>query len=389
MSEKKEIELKKDIKIEKTYEEINQKITSGEAVVVTAEEMINIVEKHGVKYAAKEVDVVTTGTFGAMCSSGAFFNIGQPDPPIKMERVFLNGVEAYHGNAAADFYLGVTKSRSLDDFEYGGGHVLEDLLKGKAIQLIAEAYGTDCYPRKSLETKVKLEDFNQAILLNPRNSYERYACAVNGSDHVIHTYMGKLLPNFQNGTFGGVGELSPLIHDPNFQTIGVGTNIFLGGTQGLIIGEGTQHSPEGGYSNLMVKGDLKKMDPEFISGAAIKGYGNSCFIGIGIPIPVLNEDIARNCAIRDEYIFTDVLDYSTGELNRPVLRRVNYAELKSGTIDLDGRKINVAPTSSIYKARIIADTLKKWIQEGIFTINKPWELLSTKTKFRPLEKEYV
>ncbi|MHA1562896.1 MAG: homocysteine biosynthesis protein [Promethearchaeota archaeon] len=389
MSEKNKNEIKEEIKIEKTYEEINQKITSGEAVVVTAEEMIKIVEEHGVKYAAKKVDVVTTGTFGAMCSSGAFFNIGQPDPPIKMEKVFLNGVEAYHGNAAADFYLGVTKSRSLDNFDYGGGHVLEDLLKGESIRLTAEAYGTDCYPRKTLEVNVNLQDFNQAILLNPRNSYERYVCAVNSSDRAIYTYMGKLLPNFQNGTFGGAGELSPLIHDPGLQTIGVGTNIFLGGTQGLIIGEGTQHNPGAGWSNLMVKGDLKKMDPDFISGAAIKGYGNSCFVGIGVPIPVINEDIARSCAIKDENIFTDVVDYSTGELNRPVLRKVNYAELKSGTIDLEGRKINVAATSSIYKARIIADTLKKWIQEGTFTLNKPWELLSTKTKFRPLEKEYA
>ncbi|MHA1720556.1 MAG: homocysteine biosynthesis protein [Promethearchaeota archaeon] len=377
----------KKIKYEKTYEEINQKITSGEAVVVTAEEMIEIVEKHGIKYAAKEVDVVTTGTFGTMCSSGVFFNIGQPDPPIKMERVSLNGVEAYHGNAAADFYLGVTKSRSLENFDYGGGHVLEDLLKGESIKLTAEAYGTDCYPGKKLDVNVKLEDFNQAVMLNPRNSYQRYVCAVNSSDKVIHTYMGKLLPNFQNGTFGGVGELSPLIHDPELQTIGIGTNIFLGGTQGLIIGEGTQHNPGARFSNLMVKGNFKKMNSEFISGAAIKGYGNSCFIGIGIPIPVINEDIARSCAIRDEDIITDVVDYSTGELNRPILREISYAELKSGIIDLEGRKINVAPTSSIYKARIIADTLKRWIQKSTFTINKPWELLSTKTKYRALQKE--
>ncbi|MHA1718032.1 MAG: homocysteine biosynthesis protein, partial [Promethearchaeota archaeon] len=365
MSKKTENETKNEIRNEeqietqneKTYEEINKKIENGEVVVVTAEEMIEIVEKHGVKYAAKEVDVVTTGTFGIMCSSGAFFNIGQPETPIKMETVTLNGVEAYHGNAAADFYLGVTKSRSLDNFEYGGGHVLEDLLKGESIRLHAEGYGTDCYPEKILDTDVKLEDFNQAILLNPRNSYERYACAVNSSDRIIYTYMGKLLPNFQNATFGGVGELSPLIHDPNFQTIGFGTKIFLGGAEGLIIGEGTQHSPGNGYANLMVKGNLKKMSSEYIAGASIKGYGNSCFIGIGIPIPIINEEIARNCAIRDEKIITNVVDYSTGELNRPVLRQTNYAELKSGEIELNGKKVKTTPTSSLHKARIIANEL--------------------------------
>ena len=63
-------------------------------------EMTRIVQENGAEEAAKEVDVVTTGTFGAMCSSGAFFNFGHSDPPIKMSRTYLNGVEAYSGIAA-------------------------------------------------------------------------------------------------------------------------------------------------------------------------------------------------------------------------------------------------------------------------------------------------
>lgn len=77
----------------KTYEEINEKIKKGDAVVVTAEEMVKIVEEQGEKKAAKEIDVVTTGTFGAMCSSGAFLNFGHSDPPIKMEQLWLNDVK--------------------------------------------------------------------------------------------------------------------------------------------------------------------------------------------------------------------------------------------------------------------------------------------------------
>ena len=37
---------------------------------MTAEEVIGLVERDGIDKATKEVDVVTTGTFGAMCSSG-------------------------------------------------------------------------------------------------------------------------------------------------------------------------------------------------------------------------------------------------------------------------------------------------------------------------------
>src|SRR6056297_1948546 len=193
------------MKVNKTYEEINEKIKSESAVVVTAEEMIKIVEEHGAEKAAKDIDVVTTGTFGCMCSSGAFLNFGHSDPPIKPETVYLNDVKAYHGNAAADVYLGATQMASPRNFQYGGGHVLEDFLKGQEIQMRASAYGTDCYPRRELKTTVTLEDLNQAILTNPRNGYQHYNCAVNQSNKTIYTYMGKLLPNLGNPTYGGPG----------------------------------------------------------------------------------------------------------------------------------------------------------------------------------------
>ena len=67
----------------RTIEEINQKIRNGDVQVLTAEEMKKLVESSGVEVAFKEVDVVTTGTFGAMCSSGAVINLGHSDPPIK------------------------------------------------------------------------------------------------------------------------------------------------------------------------------------------------------------------------------------------------------------------------------------------------------------------
>jgi len=44
----------------------------GKAVVVTAEEIIDIVERHGDVEAARRVDVVTTGTFAPMCSWALF-----------------------------------------------------------------------------------------------------------------------------------------------------------------------------------------------------------------------------------------------------------------------------------------------------------------------------
>lgn len=373
--------------VEKTYEEINERIKKGDAVVLNAEEMINYVEKNGPAKAAEDIDVVTTGTFGAMCSSGAFLNFGHSDPPIKMERVWLNGVEAYHGGAAVDCYLGVAKMSETKPFEYGGGHVLEDLLLGKAIELESEGYGTDCYPRTHVKTSITLEDLNQAILCNPRNCYQRYVCATNSTSRTIYTYMGKLLPEFENATFSGAGQLSPLQNDPNFETIGIGTRIFLCGGEGYVIGEGTQHNPGSRFGTLFLKGDLKQMNSEFLKGAIFSRYGTTVYLGVGVPIPVLNEGIARNCAVKDADIVTEIIDYGVPRMDRPSLGNVTYEELKSGSIEINGKRVRVKPLSSFKKAREIANILRDWITDGKFQLGKPVELVSTKTQFKPMRSE--
>ena len=195
----------------RTVEEINEKIRKGDVQVLTAEEMKKLVESSGVEVAFKEVDVVTTGTFGAMCSSGAIINLGHSDPPIKIDYAWINDVEVCHPGAAVDLFIGATNMSEKQPFEYGGGHVIQDLVAGKEVELRATAYGTDCYPRTQLKTTLTKDDLNQFYLLNFRNCYQRYNCAVNSSDETIYTYMSKLLPRLRNATFSGAGELNPLI----------------------------------------------------------------------------------------------------------------------------------------------------------------------------------
>lgn len=368
----------------KTYEEINSKIKKGEAVVVTAEEMIKIVEEKGTKVAAEEVDVVTTGTFGPMCSSGAFLNFGHSDPQIKFEHLWLNDVHAYHGNAAVDCYVGATRMADIKPFEYGGGHLIEDLVSGKPIRLRGNSYTTDCYPLAEIVTEFTIEDLNQAILCNPRNAYQRYICAVNSTDKALYTYMGKLLPNFGNGHYAGAGCLNPLCNDPDYETIGMGTRIFLGGGIGYVIGEGTQHNPVNGYGTLFTKGDMKQMSSEYLKGVNYEKYGTSMFVGVGVPIPILNEGLAKKTAIKDEDIITDVIDYGVPRRDKPVLKQTNYKELKTGHIELNGKSVKVSSMSSLYHARKIAIELKEWIEDGKFFLNAPAEKLSTKRECNPM-----
>ncbi|TFG05936.1 MAG: CBS domain-containing protein [Promethearchaeota archaeon] len=370
----------------KTYGEINDKIKNGNAVVLTAEEMIEYVEENGVKVAAEEVDVVTTGTFGPMCSSGAFLNFGHSDPPIKFEHLWLNEVHAYHGNAAVDCYIGVTRMADKRPFEYGGGNVLEDLVSGKPIRLRGISNTTDCYPLGEVDTHFTIDDLNQAILCNPRNSYQRYVCAVNSTEKTLYTYMGKLLPNFGNAHYAGSGCLNPLCNDPDYETIGMGTRIFLGGGVGYVIGAGTQHNPKNKFGTLFVKGDLKKMNAEYLRGVNYEKYGTSMFVGVGIPIPILNEDLARKTAVKDEDIVTEVVDYGIPRRDRPVLREITYKELKSGNIDLAGKKVKCSSMSSLHHARKIANELKHWIERGEFFLNPPAETLPISTDFKPMKQ---
>ncbi len=372
--------------VEKTIQDINQKIQDGSVHVVTAEQMTDIVDELGPKDAAKEVDVVTTGTFGAMCSSGAFLNFGHSDPPIKMQRVWLNDVEAYAGIAAVDAYIGATQVSESRGMVYGGGYVIEDLVARKSVHIRAVAYGTDCYPRKNIETTITIEDLNQAIMLNPRNAYQRYNVATNSSDRTLYTYMNTLLPNYGNATYCGSGVLSPLYNDPDFETIGVGSKIFLCGATGYIIGEGTQHEPVNNLGTIMVQGNLKNMSTEFLRGATFYRYGTSLYVGLGIPIPILNENIAKKTGISDADIITNVLDYAFPRRTRPVLRKVSYEELKSGMIELDGKEVRTSPLSSFFMARKVASTLKHWIEQGKFMVSQPMEKLPTDTVFRPMKQ---
>ncbi len=348
--------------------------------------MKRLVESSGVEVAFREVDVVTTGTFGAMCSSGAIINIGHADPPIKIEKAWINDVPVCHPGAAVDLYIGATAMSERQPFEYGGGHVIEDLVSGKEVELRATAYGTDCYPRTQIRTHLTKDDLNQFYLLNFRNCYQRYACAVNSRDETIYTYMGKLLPRLKNATFSGAGELNPLMNDPDYETIGIGTRIFLGGTQGYVIGEGTQHEAQSQNGTIMVRGNAKKMHPEFLRGASFTRYGTTLYVGIGIPIPILNEGLAKKTAIRDEEIFTDVVDYGVPRRNRPKLAKVSYKELKSGVITVGDKRIRVSSLSSLKMARKIAATLKAWIENGEFYLTAPVERLPLDTVFKPMRQ---
>jgi uncharacterized protein (DUF39 family) len=388
----------------KTYEQINNRIKSGKAVVLTADEIIDYVDEKGLAAAAKEVDVVTTATFGPMCSSGCFLNFGHSKPKIRMSEAWVEDVLVYTGIAAVDVYLGATQLRHGDpanmyhpgEFRYGGGHVIEDLVAGRKLQLFALSYGTDCYPLREIRTYFTINDLNQAVMVNPRNCYQNYNVGINDSDRPIYTYMGTLEPERKNANYCSAGQLSPLLNDPYYDVIGVGTKVWMAGAQGHVYAEGTQHAgacertpggiPKGGAGTLALTCDMKQMRPEFVRGVTFRGYGVSLALGIGVPIPILNKDVLKRTCVRDRDIPAPVIDYSHDypQNNGKVICYVNYEELRSGQIEVEGKKVAVGSLSSYYKALQIANLLADEIRRGDFRVAEPIAPLPKDTKMKPL-----
>jgi len=389
----------------KTYDEINKKIEAKKAVVMTAHEIIDYVDKKGLEAAAKEVDVVTTATFGPMCSSGCFLNFGHSKPKIRMTEAWIDDVLAYSGIAAVDLFIGATQLRHNDpanmyfpgDFRFGGGHVIEKLVAGEDLQLFALSYGTQDYPRREIRTVFNINDLNQAVMVNPRNCYQNYNVAINSSDKKIYTYLGQLKANRKNLTYCSAGQMSPMLNDPFCKTIGIGTRVWLAGAHGHVYSEGTQHAseceraengvPMEGTATLALTGNMKDMNPEFVRGASFRGYGVSLSLGVGIPIPILNSEVLKYTCIRDREIFAPVIDYSDDYPQKTgnIICHLNYAQLKTGEVEIDGKKVEVSSLSSYNKSLKIANILKDEIKAGDFLLAEPHQLLPVNQGMKSLE----
>jgi len=370
----------------RTIAEINSKIQQQRAVVRTVEELKARVQEVGVAKAAKETDVITTGTFEPMESSGAILNIGHTDPPIKIRQCWLDGVMAYSGFGAVDLYLGATQvaeglpGEGLEE-ERGGGHVIADLIAGKSINLRATGHVTDCYSRASFETTITKDSINQFYLFNPRNLYQNFIVGVNGGERPLFTYLGPLQPGLGNAVYSNPGALSPLMNDPDLELVGIGSRIFLGGGIGYVAWEGTQHfplqkrlpnrTPVGPAATLALIGDAKQMQTRWVRGCYFKSYGPSLMLGVGLPLPVLNETVVAHCAVQDQDLVAPVVDFSIPRRVRPTFGLVSYAQLKSGKITVDGKTVRTAPLASIYLSRQVAEELKQWITDGKFTLTEP------------------
>ena len=306
----------------RTIAEINQKIRKGEATVLTAEEVSDLV-REGKEPKLEDVDVVTTGTCGIMSGTAAVLHIkvGEPGSFKKASKVLLNGVPGFPGPCPNEWLGSVDlitygTSHSSHDENYGGGFLFKDIVKGNDIEIEVESISG-----KTIKSTINMGEMGTARMIGTRLAFKNYTAFVNPSQESIASIFHAINMEgpFQGLSFSGCGELNPLQNDPQMKTIKTGTKVLLCGSEGLILGQGTRSSPE--KPNLMISADMKNMNPHFLGGFKTAA-GPEVFNSVAAAIPILNQEILENTYIKNEDIQLPVADIRG---RHQVLGSTNYA----------------------------------------------------------------
>ncbi|MGZ7107992.1 MAG: homocysteine biosynthesis protein, partial [Methanobacterium sp.] len=206
----------------RSIEEINQKIQQGEATVLTAEEVSNMV-REGKEPKAEDVDVITTGTCGVMSGTAAIFHVkaGEHGSFKKAKEVLLNGVPGFPGPCPNEWLGSVDMivygtSHSIYDEDYGGGFLFNDIISGKDIEIEVESIHGE-----KIRSTIKLDDFDTARMIGTRLAFKNYTAFINPSAKPVASIFHAIEMEgpYKGLSFSGCGELNPLQNDPVMNTI--------------------------------------------------------------------------------------------------------------------------------------------------------------------------
>ncbi len=311
----------------RTIKDIQDKLASGEAVVMTASELCDKI-RAGENVTFDDVHVVTASTCGLMSGTYAVlsFKFCGPNKFKRAKRVWLNGVEANPGPCPNErigildlIVQGTNHSTSIP--HYGGGHLFADIIAHNRIHVLVE---TD--EGEKMEGSTDIDQMQHAVLHGTRHAFRNYVGFVNPSPTPVSTIFCSepFPPNLEGATACGCGELNPIQKDPGFETIGVGTRFLLNGSEGYITGSGTRSSEA--RMNMTAYADMKKMDPNLMGGFKTSS-GPEVIQTWAVPIPVLNQKVMETLKVLDEKVPLTITDVK----GRIPIGETTYADLWQGT----------------------------------------------------------
>jgi L-aspartate semialdehyde sulfurtransferase len=129
-------------------------------------------------------------------------------------------------------------------------------------------------------------------------------------------------------------------------------------------------------------------------GTSMLGYGCTITVGVGVPIPILSEEILQYTTVSDSEIFAPIIDYSSTypQMKSDILGEVSYAQLKSGRVSIKDKEAPTSSLSSYPRAVEIANILKGWILSGKFLLTIPVAPLpgvESGITFKPLKERPI
>lgn len=313
----------------KRITDINRKLRCGQAVVMTAMEFKRQVRR-GVRLGVDDVDVVTTGTRAVMSGTSAMLAVPTEvrGDAARVVAMWINGVPCQPmPGADADTGLvdcviyGTSESRD-NHGRYGGGHVLRELVEGRAVEV---EYRTDSGTRRRFD--LTLDRIGFARIYSFRNSYQNYTAFTNIKNHPSYRrnptsiFACRPIPRMGGLSMSGSGELNPLENDPGGRVIRPGMRVLVNGVPGRVIGFGTRSSPA--KRCLSLAAEMHGMDPQYMGGFKTS-YGVEVTNGLAVPFPICDGRILEALAgCLDEHIPLPVADLGD---------RIPLAELKYGDI---------------------------------------------------------
>ncbi|MFM2079635.1 MAG: hypothetical protein RLZZ219_317 [Cyanobacteriota bacterium] len=365
--------------------ELVERQRRGDLQVRTAAEYRALVAAAGLEEAYRRTDVVVAADAEFTDQASLLLHLGPSDPPIRVRRFRLGAVEGIGGHGNTDLMVPIGQ---------GGAAALSDLLAGESLPLILSGEPTRQQPRLELETRLDLEAIGAGRLLLHRGISENGVVAVSSRDGSVSTPWGTVLGPLTTAlhSCGGAGSIGLTM--PGLSLLGPGSPLLVAGSIGWVSGAGSGHQPQprrqaSGHAlspgaAAAVEVDLHGLDRRWLRAWRMAGGGSGLLVAIAAPVPLINGVVARQAAIGDDRLEAPVLDFGIPRRVRPSFGSVSYAQLHSGALDLQGRRLACAPGHSPRLAAEISACLVERLQQGRFPLRLPLQPLPQRPALRPL-----
>ncbi len=373
---------------------LRQRQRRGRLRVRAAADFRRLVADVGLAEAYLATDVVVAANAEFTDQASLHLSLGPTDPPIRFRDPRLGRVTAQTGGAGSDLVLPIGGGL-VEGQRRGGGQVLDELLQGRDVEFNTAGVGTPMQPRRELHTMLNLDRIATGRLLLHRAIGENGIVAVSSAAAVVQSPYGPLLGLHGNALYNCGGADSIGLAMPGLALLGPGSPVLVGGGIGWVIGCGSSHQPQprrlasgharspGAVAAVCV--DLQELRPEWVRPCFFDGQGSALLVAIAAPIPLISAAVAAQAAVTDDHLDVPVLDLSIPRRIKPTYGWVSYSELRSGTIQVEGRPVPSAPAHSPRLAGSIAVELIRWLEEDRFPLRLPLQPLSPRPALMPLD----